>query len=122
MASINIIPQFPSQSITVNENTTDPKAISTNLNVSIAQPAITNIIANVGVQGPQGPTGVGVQGPTGPQGIQGIQGIQGPAGPKGDTGTGVASITFTNNIDDIIINDSTSTLKILGKRYNCFYR
>ena len=114
MASINIVPQFPSQSITVNENTTDPKAISTNLNISIAQPAITNIIANVGVQGPQGPTGIGIQGPTGPQGIQGIQGVQGPTGPKGDTGAGVASITFTNNVDDIIINDSTSTLKILG--------
>ena len=114
MASINIVPQFPSQSITVNENTTDPKAISTNLNIAIAQPAITNIVANVGVQGPQGPTGVGIQGPAGPQGIQGIQGVQGSAGPKGDTGEGVASITFTNNIDDIIINDSTSTLKILG--------
>ena len=59
-------------------------------------------------------TGIGIQGPTGPQGIQGIQGVQGPTGPKGDTGAGVASITFTNNVDDIIINDSTSTLKILG--------
>ena len=120
MASINIVPQFPSQSITVNENTTDPKAISTNLNISIAQPAITNIIANVGVQGPQGPTGIGIQGPTGPQGIQGIQGVQGPTGPKGDTGAGVASITFTNNVDDIIINDSTSTLKILGVTVQLF--
>lgn len=114
MASINIIPQFPSQNISVNETTTDPKSISTNLTITLNEPAITNVVANVGVQGPQGPVGSGVQGPQGDQGIQGIAGATGPQGERGLTGAGVSSLTFSNGTDDFLVDDSESVVNILA--------
>lgn len=114
MASINIIPQFPSENITVNETTTDPKSISTNLAITINEPQITNIVANVGVQGPEGPPGSGLQGPQGEQGVQGPAGATGPQGAQGPAGVGVGSLTFSNNVDSFTVDDSESTVTFLA--------
>lgn len=103
----------PPQSLTIND-VDDPKKISTNLQITLneVQPAVVNV--SVGVQGPPGsglPGERGIQGIQGERGEQGIQGIQGIPGP---TGSGVSSLTFSNGVDFFDINDSTSTVSILG--------
>lgn len=113
MAILNILPMSPPQSLTIND-VDDPKKISTNLQITLneVQPAVVNV--SVGVQGPPGsglPGERGIQGIQGERGEQGIQGIQGIPGP---TGSGVSSLTFSNGVDFFDINDSTSTVSILG--------
>ena len=112
MATINIT-ELPLNRITINQNTDDPKFISTNVVITENIPPITTIIANVGVQGPPGS---GLPGPIGPQGPPGtgLVGPQGPAGPKGDSGSGILSIDFSNNTDSITINEDSSTLYLVG--------
>jgi len=113
MAILNILPMSPPQSLTIND-VDDPKKISTNLQITLneVQPAVVNV--SVGVQGPPGsglPGERGIQGIQGERGERGIQGIQGIPGP---TGSGVASLTFSNGIDSFDIDDSVSTVSILG--------
>lgn len=110
MATINIT-ELPLNKVTINQNTNDPKFISTNVVITENIPAITTVVANVGVQGPPGS---GLPGPIGPQGPPGtgLIGPQGIQGPKGDTGSGISSLTFNNNITSVTLEEESSTLYI----------
>lgn len=112
MATINIISTLPHR-VVVGDNTTDT-GISTNLIISVNDNPVSTVIANVGVQGPQGPPGSGERGPPGPQGIKGDRGDIGPSGSRGLTGSGVASLTFSNNIDNFIIDDNSSVINLVA--------
>jgi hypothetical protein len=112
MATLNIIPQS-SQNITVSD-VTDPSQVSvTNLQITNSDATVTNIVANVGVQGPPGSGLPGPQGVIGPQGPVGSTGPQGEAGPQGETGTGVSSLTVSDDVDSFVIDDSNSTLRFI---------
>jgi len=112
MATLNINPQS-AQKITVSD-ITDPSQISaTHLLVTSSDATVSNITANVGVQGPPGSGLPGPQGELGPQGPVGPTGPQGNVGPQGETGTGVSSLTVSNDIDSFVIDDSSSILTFI---------
>jgi hypothetical protein len=94
----------------------DENAYSTNIVVN--NTALSNTIATVliqaGVEGPPGPPGSGLIGPPGPPGPPGIQGEIGPSGQRGLTGSGVASISFTDNSNTLTIDDADSTVTLLA--------
>jgi len=104
MATLYITPSSPAQSVSVSQDTGDT------LNIISSPIEAANVSVSVGVPGPPGPPGSGFPGPIGPQGIRGERGIVGPSGERGLTGSGVASISFTNGIDSFLIDDSSSTV------------
>jgi|TARA_B100000073_G_scaffold170777_3_gene141203 hypothetical protein len=112
MATLNINPQSE-QKITVSD-VTDPSEISaTHLLVTTSDATVSNITANVGVQGPPGSGLPGPQGEIGPQGPVGPVGPQGNVGPQGETGSGVASLVISNSIDSFTIDNSNSSLTFI---------
>lgn len=112
MATLNIIPQSAQQIIV--SDVTDPSEISaTHLLITTSDATTSNIVANVGVQGPPGSGLPGPQGETGPQGPVGPTGPQGNVGPQGETGSGVSSLVVSNNINSFVINDNQSTLTFI---------
>tara|TARA_B100001778_G_scaffold56344_1_gene43340 strand:- start:13385 stop:14536 length:1152 start_codon:yes stop_codon:yes gene_type:complete len=112
MATLNITEQL-SQRITVSD-VTDPSQVSvTNLQITTSDATTTNIVANVGVQGPPGSGLPGPQGEIGPQGPVGPTGPQGEAGPQGETGTGVSSLIISDNTDSFSVTDSNSTVTFI---------
>lgn len=113
MATINILPQSINHKITIND-ATDPASISTNLIIKIEEPVIANIVANVGVQGPPGSGLPGPKGDTGGAGPVGPPGPSGLPGERGLTGSGVASLTITDNTNSFLIDDSSSTITFIG--------
>lgn len=107
MATLNITEQL-SQKITVSD-VTDPSQVSvTNLQITTSDATTTNIVANVGVQGPPGSGLPGPQGEIGPQGPVGPTGPQGEVGPQGETGSGVSSLVISDSTDSFTITDSSS--------------
>lgn len=112
MATINII-ELPINRLTINQNTDDPKFISTNVIITESTPAITTVVASVGVQGPPGSGLPGPIGPQGPPGI-GLVGPEGPTGPKGDPGSGILSIEISNNTSSTTIDEQSSNLYLIG--------
>tara|TARA_S200002703_G_scaffold20667_4_gene17010 strand:+ start:14975 stop:16126 length:1152 start_codon:yes stop_codon:yes gene_type:complete len=112
MATLNIIPQS-AQKITVSD-VTDPSEISaTNLLITTSDATVSNIVANVGVQGPPGSGLPGPQGEIGPQGPVGPTGPQGNVGPRGETGSGVSSLVVSNTINSFTIDDNDSALTFI---------
>jgi len=112
MATLNIIPQS-AQKINVSD-VTDPSEISaTHLLISTSDATVSNIVANVGVQGPPGSGLPGPQGEIGPQGPVGPTGPQGNVGPQGETGSGVSSLVVSNTINSFTIDDNDSALTFI---------
>ena len=109
MAILQITQTAPSKSVNVSQNDITtvnvyqlPEAESTTLNIQ------------VGTQGPMGPPGSGLPGPPGPPGPQGQKGEIGPSGERGPTGSGITSLTFTNNIDSFSLDTTLSTVSFLS--------
>lgn len=94
----------------------DENAYSTNIvvNNTPLSNTIATVLIQAGVQGPPGPPGSGLRGPPGPPGPPGIQGEIGPSGQRGLTGSGVASISFTDNSNTLTIDDTDSTVTLLA--------
>ena len=108
MATLNIIPTSPAQSVSVSQGAGDT------VNIVSSPTSAAELSIAVGVQGPEGPPGSGLPGPTGPQGPTGPKGDIGLTGPQGPVGTGVGAITFSNDVDNFTIDDSNSTVKFLA--------
>lgn len=108
MATLQIKPTSPAQAVSVSQGAGDT------VNIVSSPTSAASLSIAVGVQGPEGPPGSGLPGPTGPQGPTGPKGDIGLTGPQGPVGTGVGSITFSNDADNFIIDDSNSTVKFLA--------
>lgn len=108
MATLNISPTSPAQAVSVSQGAGDT------VNIVSSPASTTSLSIAVGVQGPEGPPGSGLPGPTGPQGLTGPQGDIGPSGARGLTGSGVGSITFGDNTDTFLVDDSNSAVNFLA--------
>jgi len=108
MATLHIKPTSPAQAVSVSQGTGDT------VNIVSSPTSAANLSIAVGVEGPEGPPGSGFPGPTGPEGPTGPQGDIGPSGARGLIGSGVSSITFGNNTDTFLVDDSNSTVNFLA--------
>ena len=108
MANLHIKPTSPAQAVSVSQGSGDI------VNIISSPASAASISVAVGVQGPEGPPGSGLPGPTGPQGPTGPKGDIGLSGDRGLTGAGVGSITFGDNTNTFIVDDSSSTVNFLA--------
>lgn len=115
MAIINIT-ESSFNKVIVSNDTDDPNVVKTNITIRTETPIVRNITTNIGIPGPPGSGLPGPMGPIGPPGesIIGPPGPVGPTGSKGDTGSGISSILFSNNISSILLTEPSSTISLIG--------